>query len=104
MSDEVIHLIQCLCPNRHAIFAVAYDPDELADDVALAVFQQGVEDWIRRGQINPWCGICHSRELHYEVAQTKWKTMAEAEPEMLKAEAENLQTRALIDQKKAEKN
>lgn len=69
----MIRLTQCLCPSRHAIMAVFYDTDApgpaLRDVVTLMI----AEDLI-----NPWCGICHSREFHYEDAATAFGSMEEA--------------------------
>lgn len=31
----MIHLIQVLCPDRHAIFAIGYDPETLSPEDAM---------------------------------------------------------------------
>ena len=100
----MIYIIQCLCPNRHCIMALAYDPDDIAHDVVLAGLQELVGIWIERGKINPWCGICNSHHWTYEQRRTKYKTMAEAKPELQRLELEQAATRAMIDQRKAERN
>jgi hypothetical protein len=100
----MIYIIQCLCPQRHAIMAVSYDPEELPHDVAMATFQSSIEEWVRKEVIDPWCGICHSREWHYEPAKTKYKTMEEAAVELSKIETANRASRRIVDQLKAERN
>ena len=101
----MIWIIQCLCgPNRHAIYAIAYDAKEMPHDLAMADIQQSVNTQITKGQWNPWCGICGSRDWTYEQRLTKYKTMEEAKTEMSKLELENLVSRLLIDSRKAEKN
>lgn len=100
----VIYIIQCLCPNRHAIYATVYDPEELPHDVAMATMQQQIEEWIAKKTINPWCGICQSRDWTYEQRKTKYKSMEEAKAEMKQLELENMLSRIIIDEKKAEKN
>lgn len=108
----MIYIIQCLCPNRHAIYAIAYDPKGIpAEDAGLnphevymAMFQHQIEKWVAEKTINPWCGICNSRDWTYEQRRTKYKTMEEAEKELREIEAENIFTRMLIDARKAEKN
>lgn len=100
----MIYVIQCLCPNRHAIFAVAYDPKDIAHDVVMAGFQAQIEGWIADKTINPWCGICESRVWTYEQRRTKYDTIEEAKPELRKLEVEQLFTRMQIEERKAAKN
>lgn len=99
-----IYIIQCLCPNRHAIFAVTYDPADMPHDVAMATFQSTVEKLIAEKAIDPWCGICKSRDWTYEQRRTKYATMEEAKPEMMQLEWEQILTRAQIEQEKRNKN
>lgn len=77
----MICTIQVLCPNRHAIIATIYDPEDMPHDVALATMQQQVAEWIQNKTINPWCGICESRVWTYEQRRTKYQTMDEAKQE-----------------------
>lgn len=100
----MIHIIQCLCPSRHCIFGVAYDPADMEHDVAMATFQQQVEQWIEKKEINPWCGICGSRDWKYEMARTKYTTMQEAATELAKEEAKQMESRRYIDQLRGQRN
>ena len=100
----MIYIIQCLCPNRHAIVAIAYDPADISHDVALRGFRAQVEQLIEKQVMNPWCGICQSRDWTYEQRRSKYRTMEEAKPEIARLELEQMLTRMVIDQRKAEKN
>lgn len=101
-----VYIIQCLCPNRHAIYGIAYDPKDMPHDVAMAVFQQQIEEWIATKTINPWCGICAQGEKSwtYEQRRTKYKTMEEAKPELKALELEMMLSRMVIDASKENKN
>jgi hypothetical protein len=100
----MIHIIQLLCPQRHCIYAVAYDVEEMPDDVALAMFQLQFDKWVDEKVLNRECGICKSTKLEYETRRTKYKTIAEAEPALKAAEAANIESRKLIDAQKANRN
>jgi hypothetical protein len=110
-----VYIIQCLCPNRHAIYAVAYDPNDIPEgttldprsdphEIFMAIFQQQIEEWVATKVIRPECGICNSRDWSYERRRTKWNTMEEAEPELRKTELANVLTRTQIEQERKNKN
>ena len=100
----MIHIIQCLCPERHAILAVAYDDAVTTGAEALQMFQSMVQSMVLvttdGGGLNPWCGICESRDWFYEDGVTGFTTLAEAKPFLEKCQADQMATRALIDQQK----
>lgn len=96
----MIHIIQCLCPERHAILAVAYDDAATTGAEALQMFQSMVLVAVDGGGLNPWCGICQSREWFYEDGVTRFRTLAEAKPFLEQCAADQLASRALIDQQK----
>jgi hypothetical protein len=101
----MIHIIQCLCPERHAIFATCYDPKEMPDDVAMATMQATIEEWLAKKIINPWCGICGGKKWHYETRRTRFTTMEEALPVMKQLETANRVSREIIDgERKARRN
>lgn len=85
-------LLQVLCPSRHAIVAVPYDPDE---HVAAAMEVAAATTMAEHG-INPWCGLCGSHELHAEHAPMKWATLEEALPHLQETERQNQLARALL--------
>jgi len=82
-----VHLIQHLCPARHCIMAVAYQPDEHTHEQALERLR-GMEASLK---VNPWCGICGSTELRFEDSETIYTTLAEATPALAQAQLANLE-------------
>jgi hypothetical protein len=92
----VIHLVQCLCPKRHCIFAIAFVHPEVTDEeatkIAKAQWQEGVES----GGLNPWCALCNSQDMRFEVGQTRFGTMAEAMPHLEEMQREQIATRARL--------
>jgi hypothetical protein len=49
-----------------------------------------LHDLLSRKLLDPWCGICKSKQWFYEDRPTRFKTMQEATPALLEAEAANL--------------
>jgi hypothetical protein len=76
----LIHIIQCLCPQRHAISAVFYNDENLGSTEALDWFHGVIELAIEQGLLYRRCEICRAdTEFHYEDGITSFKTLAEAE-------------------------
>jgi hypothetical protein len=88
-----IYLMQLLCPQRHAIVALAFDPEAMTENEA----RQACEKRMAIGDINPWCGICGSRHLRYEAAPTRFETMEKARPELERLERENAAARIFFE-------
>jgi hypothetical protein len=94
----MVRIVQCLCPQRHCIMAYAYEPGEtilgglVVDQAnAVGVMRNFVDISIRHGLMNPWCGLCHSREWIYEDAASIFRTMEEARPALkIEEEAQRL--------------
>jgi hypothetical protein len=88
-----VWIAQCLCPQRHAIMAAANEArDRQHAQRLLAELKKTVEEWLAKGVINPWCGICHAEKAmwHYEIGRTRWETMTEANAALAKTAAENI--------------
>jgi hypothetical protein len=88
----MVRIVQCLCPARHCIMGIAYEPGTAAggsgmDDIALD--ESNASAFLR--------SICHSKERLYEDAVSKFKTIEEAQPELERLERANLRSRGLID-------
>lgn len=81
-----VYLIQCLCPQRHCIAGITYEAGGPSNE-RLAAFRLVVAQLIKEKTINPWCGICDSRDWHYEMAKTRYRTMEEAEGPLAEAQA-----------------
>lgn len=107
----MIRIVQCLCPQRHAILAIAYEPGITAaqedfggtDDITLTeenaadYLRSMVEGLVKRQSLNPWCGVCHSRQFTYEDRPTRFATMREAIPELQRLEDAQQRTRVFFD-------
>lgn len=101
-----VHLIQLLCPERHALIALAYEvgSDGMGDKARLRRLKHQWAEMIASGAVNPWCGICGSRELRYETAVTRWDTLEQAAPSLKEEERRNALARAVIDQGRSRDN
>lgn len=85
-----VSLVQCLCgPLRHCIAALAYDESK-TDQAAEGELRLWVGMMTLQREINPWCGLCGSMNKHwiFEVGRTKFATIDEAMPYLLKAQRE----------------
>lgn len=94
MTERRVWIAQCLCPQRHAILATAGEADDEANaEVAIrAPLRATIGDLIELGQLNPWCGLCNAKAdtWKYELTRSRFRTMEEGEPELRKAEAEQM--------------
>ena len=91
-----VHICQMLCPERHAIFALAYEEEEMSDEDAIQHANATLDEAVQSGIMNRWCGICGSKDLKPECGRTKFTTMEEAKPHLKKAQEENLVSRAFL--------
>lgn len=92
----MIHLIQVLCPDRHAIFAIGYDPETLSPEDAMRGLKVLTQEMIDTHIINPWCGLCGSTCWAYEDRVTSFTTIEEARPVLENEECKQILTRALF--------
>jgi hypothetical protein len=95
---NLIKIVQCLCPQRHCILALAFDGREHSDEAAVKTLRDTIQELTVRKTINPWCHLCRSRELHYEVGITQFKTMEEALPELQRLAEEQAFARLMLSQ------
>lgn len=92
-----VWIAQCLCPSRHAILAACAEVEDKNPDAIEELrreLAENIDQMLHAEMLNPWCGICHAPESTwtYEVRQTRWATIAEAEPNLRALEAENIAT------------
>lgn len=71
-----VHLIQLLCPQRHCIFAGAYEDDKDTYEGTVAAMEE------IKGGSPAWCGLCHASAAtwKYEDRVLACATLAEAMP------------------------
>jgi hypothetical protein len=94
----MIHIVQCLCPDRHCVIAVAYDDAETSGEEAQRQLQALLKNAVDQRVLNPWCGICLSWDLYYEDSVTRFRTMEEAKPALAQCQTDQFASRALIDE------
>jgi len=86
----MIWLAQYLCPDRHCVIGMAYDPDNHSREA----IEQMLDSVFTVGAVNRWCGLCGSKKLAVEHAATPFRTMDEAEPVLEKEQGKQMATRA----------
>jgi hypothetical protein len=64
---------------------------------AIAYLKEMMEHYFKSGAINGWCGICQSRDLHYEDGVTKFTSINEAVPEIAACQIRQKMSRDAID-------
>lgn len=62
----------------------------MSDNEAVETLTRSFNGAVEEKLLNPWCGLCHSKELKYEAAPTRFDTMNEAIPQMREQQAANL--------------
>ena len=92
----MVHICQLMCPERHTIIALAYEEEESTDEEMMQQVSNLFQEAVNRKLINPWCGLCGSKDLKPECGKTAFTNMEEAKPHLKKAEQENLATRKVF--------
>lgn len=99
-----VFIVQCLCPERHAIAANALEA-ETEEECAVAGTNliEALDEAIAKHVLNPWCELCKAprEKWHIETGRTKWTTLTEAMPHL---RAEEQAQRESAEQIKASRN
>jgi hypothetical protein len=91
-----VRIIQLLCPQRHCVAAVAYQSiDGNPSLMHLRAMMISIEMMVEAGQMSATCGLCGASDLKPEDAPTRYETLDEARPELLKMQADNAATAAM---------
>jgi thiol-disulfide isomerase/thioredoxin len=89
-----VRIVQLLCPQRHCVLATAYESPDGAELPEIGARLDGqFKSLTDRGEMNPWCGLCRSRNLHAEDRATRFETMTEAMPHLEELARQNAATR-----------
>lgn len=104
MSEKRVYVVQCLCPERHCVLAVAMEGATEQEEAILTASTKEIEGAFSSGMFRRECGICHAKELRFELMRTPFKTMEEARPALMETQLEQLATRATIDEAKRRRN
>jgi hypothetical protein len=92
-----VRLVQILCPQRHCIVAVPYEaPDGQPIPEITTILRGEVEALIEKGGMDPWCGLCRSRNWTYEDQPTIFATLAAALPHLMAAEEQQASVREYL--------
>jgi hypothetical protein len=91
-------LLQCLCPARHCIIALAGEAPPATAESMTEQARAGLDAAIAAHTINPWCELCKAKreQWSFEVAELPGKTLAEVLPALKRQEAAQLATQASI--------
>lgn len=81
-----VHIVQCLCPQRHCIMGLAYEDGAATEPEATAMLRGTMEQL----QIHPWCGICGMGNFRFEDRLTPFVTMQDAAPFLTLCQVSNL--------------
>ena len=100
-----VRSVPCLCPERHAILALAYESEDglLSNgETAVDVLRESIRRVIENRSLNPWCGLCAAEPATwtFEDAATRFRTMAEAQKHLRESESEQLRAAELIRRKR----
>jgi hypothetical protein len=85
-------------PNQTAAGGSGEDDVTLTPENAPGVLRAIVERAVANKVMNPWCGICHSRDLTYEDGRTRFRTIEEARPFLEANEREQARARSILGQ------
>lgn len=95
-----VYILQCLCPERHAIFGIAFAATDRAEMRRKKL--EGIaemEKAFRSGHPARRCGICGSTVLNYEAGLTPYATLAEAMPAIRREELMQIMTRCQMEER-----
>lgn len=94
-----VWIAQCLCPSRHAILGGAGEANDRAEaeELVLRPLERLIAECLAAGVLNPWCSLCGAKResWKFEVARSRFKNMAEANPVMREEEEKQAITRAI---------
>lgn len=99
MSEpRAVLLLQCLCPARHCIIALAGEAPPATAESMREQAIAGLESAIASKTINPWCELCQAPrdQWTFEVAELPDRTLAEIMPELKRQEAAQIRSAAAI--------
>lgn len=80
-----VYLAQLKCPSNHCVVMAASEFETEAEAQQLEPrLLQDFQRLVAGKAINPECGICHSTQLHVQIAQSRFATMDEARPFLMR--------------------
>lgn len=74
-----VRIMRLLCPKRHCIAGLAFDPEKTTEERAKKFIRSG----LRATNFSLWCAACGSKDLLYKSEVTPFATIAEATPSII---------------------
>jgi hypothetical protein len=112
----MIYLTQWLCPSRHALIAIPWDPKDTREEDVIAIGEefltgrrtvtskdlmdtQGAEEFLGH-KLEKRCGICDSKDIHTETGKTKYTNVQEAQAGIQKLQRINMVARQILTERR----
>ena len=89
----MVRIVQLLCPERHCLVAAPYEDDRMTFRECCDALKTAFDT----GGFNSHCGICGSRDLHFEDGAKEFSNLKEAAPSLQAMMEQNMHTRTLLD-------
>lgn len=94
-----VWICQCLCPERHCILAAVgeAESEQEADETVRIPLRRKIVESLTARTLNPWCALCNANRAtwRYELRRTKFATLAEATPDLVQLQLQNMATNAV---------
>ena len=76
MNEHGIWIAQMVCPARHAIVSITFDPAKIGPKRATAAFYAQIYAAIESGELEPACPVCRAAFGTWtcHTGQTAWAT------------------------------
>lgn len=86
-----VYIAQLKCPSNHCVVAKAgeFANSKLAESLGTEL-RLLFDLMVARGALIYECGICKSKDLHVQIAPTRFRTMEEARPFLNRSEVEQI--------------
>jgi hypothetical protein len=99
MAEQRVWIAQLLCgPNRHCIAMMSGEAVDETEARRKCDVEAQVDELLRSGALNPWCGICHAERAGWRVefGRTRFRTKEEAQQPLEESAAKQLVTSLLF--------
>ena len=91
-----VWIAQLKCPQNHCVSAVASELPDSESGRLESALMEGFNALVERGLVNRECGLCKSKDLHVEIAKSRFETMEEALPALHEEQRQQLATAAFL--------
>lgn len=76
----MIGIVQCLCPNKHAIYSSTYDTEKCNRGQAIEILNNSLEQAIEQEALKPECGACGApkQKWRFQAFPTNFNSLDQA--------------------------